>query len=78
VLDLRVLNRVCRTAPDGHVLDVAERLALEQGRELTRRTIELSLQSIVSHSPSCRPAPAVLASRHEYLAPRPQRRTPPP
>jgi hypothetical protein len=35
---------VARLAPDGHVLDVVERLALEQGRELVRRTIELSLQ----------------------------------
>ena len=45
VLNLRVLNRACRAAPDGRVLDVAERLALEQGRELTRRTLEVSLQS---------------------------------
>ena len=44
VLNLRTLNRVARLAPDGHVLDVVERLALEQGRDLVRRTIELSLQ----------------------------------
>lgn len=44
VLNMRSLNRVARLAPDGHVLDVVERLALEQGRELVRRTIELSLQ----------------------------------
>jgi len=44
VLNMRTLNRVARLAPDGHVLDVVERLALEQGRELVRRTIELSLQ----------------------------------
>jgi hypothetical protein len=43
VLNFRTLNRVARLAPDGHVLDVVERLALEQGRELVRRTIELSL-----------------------------------
>jgi hypothetical protein len=45
VLNLRTLNRVARLAPDGHVLDVVERLAMEQGRELVRRTIEVSLQS---------------------------------
>lgn len=45
VLNMRTLNRVARLAPDGHVLDVVERLALEQGRELVRRTIELSLHA---------------------------------
>ena len=45
VLNLRALNRVCRLAPDGHVLDVAERLALEQGRELTRQTLEVALHA---------------------------------
>ena len=45
VLNLRTLNRVARLAPDGHVLDVVERLAMEQGRDLVRRTIEVSLQS---------------------------------
>ena len=42
VLNMRSLNRVARLAPDGHVLDVVERLAMEQGRELVRRTSELS------------------------------------
>ena len=45
VLNLRTLNRVARLAPDGHVLDVVERLAMEQGRELVRKTIELSLHT---------------------------------
>jgi hypothetical protein len=45
VLNMRTLNRVARLAPDGHVLDVVERLALEQGRELVRKTIELSLHA---------------------------------
>jgi hypothetical protein len=45
VLNMRSLNQVARLAPDGHVLDVVERLALEQGRELVRRTIELSLHA---------------------------------
>ena len=45
VLNMRSLNRVARLAPDGHVLDVVERLAMEQGRELVRRTIEFSLHA---------------------------------
>ncbi len=44
VLNMRSLNRVARLAPDGHVLDVVERFAMEKGRELVRKTIELSLQ----------------------------------
>lgn len=43
VLNMRSLNQVARLAPDGHGLDVVERLAIEKGRELVRRTIELSL-----------------------------------
>ena len=45
VLNMRSLNQVARLPPDGHVLDVVERLAVEQGRELVRRTIKLSLQA---------------------------------
>ena len=45
VLNMRSFNRVARLAPDGHVLDVVERLALEPGRELVRRTIEASLHA---------------------------------
>lgn len=43
VMNLRTLNKACRAAPHGKVLDVAETLAIDQGRELTRRTLESSL-----------------------------------
>ena len=43
VMNLRALNKACRGAADGQVLAVAERLAVEQGRELTRRILEVSL-----------------------------------
>lgn len=45
VLNYRSLNQVARLAPDGHVLDVVERFAMEKGRELVRKTIELSLHT---------------------------------
>lgn len=45
VLNFRSLNQVARLAPDGHVLDVVERFAIEKGRELVRKTIELSLHA---------------------------------
>jgi len=45
VMNLRTLNKACREAPQGKVLPVAEVLAVDQGRELTRRTLEVSLQS---------------------------------
>jgi hypothetical protein len=43
ILNFRTLNKACREAPDGKVLDVAETLAIDQGRELTRRTLEASV-----------------------------------
>lgn len=45
VMNLRSLNKACREAKPGTVLDVAEKLAIDQGRELTRRTLETSLNS---------------------------------
>ena len=45
VMNLRSLEKACREAPHGKVLRVAEVLAVDQGRELTRRTLEASLQS---------------------------------
>ena len=45
VMNLRSLGKACREAPHGKVLRVAEVLAVDQGRELTRRTLEVSLQS---------------------------------
>lgn len=44
VLQYRALRTACAEAPHGKVLGVAERLAVNQGRELTRRTLETALQ----------------------------------
>jgi len=44
VLNLRELNKACDEAPDGKVLGIAELLAVDQGRELIRRTLETSLR----------------------------------
>lgn len=43
VLNLRSLNKACDAAADGSVLAVGEKLAVEQGRELTRRTLQTTL-----------------------------------
>jgi hypothetical protein len=37
------LRNVCQTAPDGQVLAQAERMAVDRGRELTRKTLETVL-----------------------------------
>ena len=44
VLNLRSLNQACDEAADGAVLAVAEQLAMAQGRELIRRTLQSSLE----------------------------------
>jgi hypothetical protein len=44
VTNFRELNRACDAALDGQVLAVAEQLALEQGRQLIRHTLESSLR----------------------------------
>lgn len=44
VLNLRSLNMTCRMAADGQVLRLAEAQAMEQGRELTRKMLEVSLE----------------------------------
>lgn len=44
VMNLRALNHACRSAADGKVLAVAETLAMEQGRELIRQTLQASLE----------------------------------
>ncbi len=44
VMNFRELNKACRSAADGKVLAVAETLAMEQGRELIRRTLQTSLE----------------------------------
>ena len=47
VLNLRSLNKACDAAADGTVLSVAENIAVEQGRELTRRTLQATLNTQV-------------------------------
>ena len=43
VLNLRSLDKACDAAADGTVLAIAEKIAVEQGRELTRRTLQVSV-----------------------------------
>ena len=43
ILNFRELNKTCDEAADGTVLDVCETLAMQQGRELIRKTVETSL-----------------------------------
>jgi hypothetical protein len=45
VMNLRTLKTACRAAPHGKVLAVGERLAVQQGRELIRRTLETAMQA---------------------------------
>jgi hypothetical protein len=45
VMQYRALRKACAEAPDGSVLSVAERLAVDEGRKLTRRTLEQALQA---------------------------------
>lgn len=40
----RELRQAAADAPDGQVIDIAERLAIARGRELTRRNLETVLQ----------------------------------
>lgn len=44
VLNFRALRRTCAEAPDGKVLAFAETLAVSQGREAIRKTLETALQ----------------------------------
>ena len=41
----RQLTRTADAAPDGQVLRLAEACALEQGRDLLRKSLEITLQS---------------------------------
>lgn len=63
VMNLRTLNKACRSAADGKVLAVAESLAMAQGREFIRQTLEVSLEQegreIEKKRPPAGPAPAV-------------------
>lgn len=47
VLNLRTLNNACDIAADGTVLAIAETLAVEQGRELTRKTLQAAVDAQV-------------------------------
>jgi hypothetical protein len=47
VVNLRSLNKACDAAADGIVLAVGEKLAVEQGRELIRRTLQATLDAQV-------------------------------
>jgi hypothetical protein len=60
VLNFRELNQACDAAADGTVLDVCETLAMQQGRELTRRAIETALheQADAVEKKGRRPGPA--------------------
>jgi hypothetical protein len=42
-MNFRALNQACRSAADGKVLAVAETLAMQQGRELIRQTLQTAL-----------------------------------
>ena len=45
VMNFQALKAACDAAADGTVLGIAEQLAVKQGREATRRTLEMSLQT---------------------------------
>ena len=47
VLNFRSLNSACDAAADGTVLAVAEKLAMEQGRELIRQTLQATIDAQV-------------------------------
>jgi hypothetical protein len=47
VLNLRTLNNACDMALDGTVLAIAETLAVKQGRELTRKMLQMSVDAQV-------------------------------
>ena len=63
------LRSVCRMAPDGHVLEQAEQLAVQQGRELTRRTLESVLNEQAEEvEKKGRRHAHVLAAETEHIA----------
>lgn len=47
VLNLRTLNAACDDAADGTVIAIGEALAVDQGRELTRKTLQAAVASQV-------------------------------
>jgi hypothetical protein len=76
----RELRKAAADAPDGQVIDIAEKLAVARGRELTRQTLETVLQTeaLASEKKAGRPAavPAVgpkniVADNADRSSPRP-------
>lgn len=62
ILNFRELNRACDAAADGTVLSVCEELAMQQGRELIRKTVETSLNAQAGElEKKVRPAASVRA-----------------
>ena len=43
VLNLRTLNAACDDAADGTVIAIGEAIAVDQGRELTRKTLQAAV-----------------------------------
>lgn len=48
VLNLRTLNKACNDAAHGKVLAIAESLAVEQGREFTRQTLQQAVDAHIA------------------------------
>lgn len=62
VTNFRELNQACDQAPDGSVIAVAETLAVNQGREFARRSIEASLQKQTDDAQKKRRTPGPAAA----------------
>ncbi len=64
---VRELKQTCQAAPHGHVLAQVERVALTQGRELTRQALEavLNQQAQEAEKKGCPlgPAPAKVPAK---------------
>jgi hypothetical protein len=72
----RELNRTCQHAADGEVLNVAEQLAVQRGRELTRTTLETVLNAQAEEvEKKGRRAGPVLAKEHGSTAAAKRRRS---
>lgn len=71
VMNFRALNAACDAAADGTVMGIAEQQAVKQGRDATRRTLEMSLQMHGADVEKKRAEPD-LWRRNQQSAPRPQ------
>jgi hypothetical protein len=72
----RELNRTCQLAPDGEVLNLAEQLAVQRGRELTRKTLETVLNAQAEEvEKKARRAGPVLAKERGSIAAARRRRS---